>query len=341
VKFLERVNAALHHQKPDRIPFAPSENIIPRGDFEREMRNRGMGLYAKRATYWSETPNVGIESKRQADTSLTVYNTPVGSISAGRMGNKTRRMIEDIGDYEPVIFMIRDSVFHADYSVYSNSVRDLGPDGIVRGSGVEPPFEDAVEYLGVAGLEKEKSEHPKQFAELLEALEQRTERLISLIEESPAEFISVGGIGDSLTPDQFREYYLPFYRKYLPRLHEKGKICAIDIGTSGLKAFKDLIPQTGIDVIEGFSPSPVGDLPLEEALETWSSDITIWLNFPETVIFDSADTTKEYTINLLRSDLTVRSLIIGLMSVRRMTDEAMEGKFKTGLRTIMDLVDSI
>ncbi len=341
MKFLERVNAVLHHQKPDKIPFAPSENIVPRGNFEREMRNRGMGLYAERATYWSETPNVGIESKRQADTSLTVYNTPVGSVSTGRMGNETRRMIEGIDDYEPVMFMIRDSVFHADYSVYSNSVRDLGSDGIVRGSGVEPPFEDAVKYIGVAGLEKEMSEHPGQFAELLEALEQRTERLLDLIEESPAEFISVGEIGDYLTPDQFREYYLPFYQKYLPHLHEKGKICALDTSTSGLRAFKDLIPQTGIDVIEGFAPSPVGDLPLEEALETWDSDITIWLNFPETALFDGADTTKEYTINLLRSDPSGGSLIIGLMSVRRTTDEAMESKFKTGLRAIMDAVDSI
>lgn len=341
MRFLERVNAVLHRQKPDRIPFAPSENIVPRGDFEREMRNRGMGLYAKRATYWSETPNVSIESKRQADTSLTVYNTPVGSVSTGRMGSKTRRMIEGIEDYEPVIFMIRDSVFHADYSVYSNSVRDLGSDGIVRGSGVEPPFEDAVKYLGVAGLGKEKSEHPKQFAELLEALEQRTERLLNLVEESPAEFISVGEIGDSLTPEQFRDYYLPFYRKYLPRLHEKGKICTLDIRTSELKAFKELIPQTGIDVIEGFSPSPVGDLPLAEALETWGGDITIWLNFPETVLFDGSESAEDYTINLLRSDPSGRSLIMGLTSVRPMKDEAMESKFKTGLRAIMDAVDYI
>ncbi len=177
--------------------------------------------------------------------------------------------------------------------------------------------------------------------ELLDALEQRTERLVNLVEESPAEFISVGEIGDSLTPEQFRDYYLPFYQKYLPRLHEKGKICALDIRTSGLKAFKELIPQTGIDVVEGFSPSPAGDLLLEEALETWGSDITIWLNFPETVIFDGVEGTKDYTINLLRSDPAGESLIIGLMSVRQMTDEAMESKFKTGLRAIMDATDSI
>jgi hypothetical protein len=43
--FLERINAVLHHRKPDKIPFAPYDNLIPRGDFEREMRNRGMKLW--------------------------------------------------------------------------------------------------------------------------------------------------------------------------------------------------------------------------------------------------------------------------------------------------------
>jgi len=281
MNFLERINAVLHHQKPDKVPFAPSENLIPRGDFEREMRNRGMGLYIKRATYWSETPNVRIESKRQVDGSLTIYHTPVGSVSTGR----SKRMIEDVDDYEPVIFMIKDTIFQADYSGYSNSVRDLGEDGIVRGSGIEPPLEDVVRYIGTGNVEEEQRTHPfatlegrpEQLAKLLEALEQRTERLIPLIEDSPAEFIPVGEMNDSWTPELFKEYVLPFYRKYLPRFHAKGKICslrsptpssygALDVSNVKLKAFKDLIPQTGIDVAEGFTPPPVGDLSLEEAI---------------------------------------------------------------------------
>ncbi len=68
-------------------------------------------------------------------------------------------MIEDVDDYEPVIFMIKDTVFHADYSGYSNSVRDLGEDGIVRGTGIELPFEDVVRYIGAAHLEKEQRAH--------------------------------------------------------------------------------------------------------------------------------------------------------------------------------------
>jgi hypothetical protein len=335
MNFLARINAVLHHQKPDKVPFAPSENLIPRGDFEREMRNRGMGLYAKRATYWSETPNVRVESKRQVDGFLTIYHTPVGSVSTG----KNRRMIKDVDDYEPVIFMVNDTVFHADYSGYSNLVRDLGADGIVRGSGIEPPLEDIVKYIGVANLENERQAHPEKFAKLLEALEQRMEKLLPLIENSPAEFISVGEIGDFTTPEQFKKYLLPFYQKYVPCLHEKGKLCALDVRTSKLKAFKELIPQTGIDVVEGFTPPPIGDLSLEEARATWGKDIIIWLNFPETILLDGAGKTREYTMNLLKSDAMSNALIIGLTSMKSITDEAMEHTFKEGLRAILDAVE--
>ena len=346
MNFLERINAVLHHQKcakpsresgPDKVPFAPSENLIPRGDFEREMRNRGMGLYVKRATYWLETPNVRIESKRQVDGSLTIYHTPVGSVSTGR----SKRMIEDVDDYEPVIFMVNDTMFHGDYSGYSNSVRDLGADGIVKGSGIEPPLEDVVRYIGAVNVEEEQRAHPEQLAKLFEALEQRTERLLPLIEDSPAEFISVGEMNDSWTPELFKEYVLPFYRKYVPRFHAKGKICALDVSNAKLKAFKDLIPQTGIDVAEGFTPPPIGDLSLEEAIATWGSDITIWFNFPETILLDSPEKTKEYTINLLKSNATGGTLVIGLTSMKPMTDEAMENNFKTGLRGILDAIDLI
>jgi len=248
-------------------------------------------------------------------------------------------MIEDVDDYEPVIFMIKDTIFQADYSGYSNSVRDLGEDGIVRGSGIEPPLEDVVRYIGAANVEEEQRTHPKQLAKLLEALEQRTERLLPLIEDSPAEFIPVGEMNNSWTPELFKEYVLPFYRKYLPRLHGKGKICALDARTLKLKMFRDLISQTGINVIEGFAPPPIGDLSLEEAIATWGSDITIWLNFPETILFDSPEKTKEYTINLLNSDATGGALVIGLTSMKPMTDEVMENNFKTGLRGILDAID--
>jgi len=82
-------------------------------------------------------------------------------------------------------------------------------------------------------------------------------------------------------------------------------------------------------------------LSLEEAIATWGSDITIWLNFPETILLDSPEKTKEYTINLLTSNATGGAVVIGLTSMNPITDEAMEHNFKTGLKAILDAIDLI
>ena len=60
--FLERINAVLHGRTPDRVPFAPYDNLIPRGEFEREIRNRGAGLLVRSRPVRSMQPNVRVES---------------------------------------------------------------------------------------------------------------------------------------------------------------------------------------------------------------------------------------------------------------------------------------
>jgi hypothetical protein len=39
--FLTRIDAVLHHEEPDQVPFAPYDNLVPRGEFVRKLRNRG------------------------------------------------------------------------------------------------------------------------------------------------------------------------------------------------------------------------------------------------------------------------------------------------------------
>ena len=335
MNFAERINAVLHHEKSDRVPFAPSENFIPRGEFEREMRNRGMGIYAERSLYWWETPNVKTEVKRQSGTSLTIYNTPVGSVSTGTEEGETGYMIESADDYDAVIFMVNDTVFHADYSVYINAARDLGTDGIVRGTGIKPPLEDIARYMGSANVDKEQRAHPEQFTALLEALGQKAEEILTIVSDSPAELVSVGRIDDSQTLEQFERYALPFYQENIPHLQDKGKICALDVHTSKLKAFSNMIAQTGIDVVMGYAPPPVGDLSLQDALSAWNG-VTIWLDFPDTMLFDVAERTREYAASLLNSP---DSVIIGLTSMKPITDEAMENALKAGLRSVLGTVD--
>ncbi|MBD3180805.1 hypothetical protein GF312_00835 [Candidatus Poribacteria bacterium] len=333
--FLERINSVLYGKKPDKVPFAPKAGLIPRGRFEREMRNKGMGLYSESPVCWHEMPDVKTEYETQKDTRLTVYNTPVGKISSGRKNNKIRRMIENVKDYEPVIFMIEDTIFHPDYSVYLNTVRDLGSDGLVRASGILNPLEEAAGFIGVGNLEKELERHPQELKRLIEALEHRTERLLEVIINSPAIFVSVGFISNYYSPELLKKYVLPFYHEYIPQLREEDKICALDINTSRISGIKEMISKIGVDVLQGFTPPPEGDLSIKEALEI---DSVIWLNLPDCILFDDSFSLREYIKELIRQDKSGNSLILGLTNLRNIDSIEMEETYKNALMTIIDVV---
>ena len=259
-------------------------------------------------------------------------------------------MIKSVEDYDPVIFVIEDEVFHEDYINYDYVTRDFREDCLVRVAGLYSPYDTSYSYFGertpngFTNWVYAQRDHPNHFARLLEALERREERRFRVIADSPGEVMWLKGLGGWYGPwygpKQFEKYALPFFQKYVPLLHEKGKILCLKADTTNLKAFKDLIPQTGVDVIDGFTPPPVGDLSIEEARAAWGDRIIIGVNFPESIFLEGAEATKEYTLDLLRSDPS-GALIIGMtvMGTSMIADEETARIFKAGMRAIMDAIE--
>jgi hypothetical protein len=357
--FLTRINAVLHHQQPDRVPFAPYDNLVPRGEFERHLRNRGMGVCARRSTIWAERPNVRVETWTEDAATITAYHTPVGDVYTRTQGHVGRvsdsqsleveGMIKDVADYDPVIFMLEDTVFHADPGIYFDTVRDLGRDGIYRDDGLggeSPPYGATRNYFGsIYGLDKwiyAQHDHPDHFARLLEAQTRYEERRLQLVAESPAEFIGFGWLEGLWRPEQFRQYELPFYQKWVPYLQSRGKICALHCdATRNLAAYAEVIAATGIAVVEAFTPPPVSDLSLAEARAAWGPDTVIWVNFPETIFWYGPEETKRYTIELLKSAAPGNGLVIGFteMGLWGAVDDESERMFKAGTLAVMEAIE--
>jgi hypothetical protein len=359
MNFLERINATLHHEIPDQVPFVSYDNLVPRGSFERELRNRGMGLCKRISTILASMPNVSIEQRMDGDANLIIYHTPEGDVrtrSKGGLGRindaqvvEVEGMIKDINDYDPVIFMLEDTAFHIDNGVYFDTVRDLGTDGIVRDWALDyeaAPYGAIRRYFGeISGLDRwiyAQADHPDHFAALLEAQTRRDERRLALVADSPAEFLGLGWLEGIWSPAQFKKYELPFYQKWVSYLQSKGKICALHCdATKSMKGYKDLIAQIGFKVIEAFTPPPVGELSLEQVRQAWGNNTVIWMNFPETVFYSGYEATRQYTIDLLRSDAPGNSLVIGFteMGLWGAVNDETERIFKTGAQAIMDAID--
>ena len=348
--FRERVMAVLRRKSVDLIPFAPYDNLVPRGTVERMLRNRGMGLCHRCPLYWDERPGVRVERWSEGGVEHIVYKTPVGEVSKavkrhlGRIADggvvEVERLIKEETDYEPVIFMVNSSVVHDNYKAFLDAVRDLGGDGVVRGEGLNPPYAASYYYFGLRNWAVEQRVHPESFRRLLEALEMYNERAWPIVLNSPAEFVSMGELSGLYGPREFRRYCLPFYERYIPKLHKRGKICAIHAHALNLSAFKEVIAETGVDVVEAFTPPPVGDLSVKEARAAWGSDVVIWINFPETVFYEGPEKTMEYTLKLLESDAG-NPLVIGFteMGLYGVKDEFTREVFVRGFNAIMDAIE--
>jgi len=355
LNFKERMFAVLYGEEPDQIPFGIHADLFPRGLFERELRNMGVGLVEigigarLESAIWSEMPNVTVKTQTKGDIVTTIYETPVGSVSTKRLMHVPRMdmpplewMFKSEADYDVLIYMIEDTVYHRSDKNYYDVVRDLGDDGIVieSGAGISPPYESAFEYMGLKKWATEQYKNPHEFNKLLRALERRVERALPLAAEGPAKIVYCGSISGYYGPKQFKEYVLPFYKKYLPFLHSRGKICIVHAHSSRLKCIKDFIPKTGLDVIEAFTPPPVGDLSLEEAIDAWSDRIAIWVNLPESVFSLGVEETKKYVLSILKNaqlcPFAFVSTEIALLGIK---DEITKHIMRKGFRAAAEIIN--
>lgn len=110
---------------------------------------------------------------------------------------------------------------------------------------------------------------------------------------------------------------------------------------NNLSHFKELVPETGCDVIRAFTTAPVGDISLLDARAAWGKDTIIWINFPETIFLSGAEATKRYTIDLIKSNSSKNALVIGFTEMGvwgAMTDDV-ERMFREGTLAIMNAIE--
>jgi len=261
---------------------------------------------------------------------------------------ETEGLIKSVDDYDAVLFMLNDTQFDIDPSVYYNTVRDYGTDAVFRDWALDyeaSPYGATRRYFGeIYGLDAwvyHQRDHADHFAQLVEAQTRRDERRLLKVAESPAEFMGFGWIEGLWSPEQFRKYELPFYKKWGSYLQSRGKILALHCDvTLNLKSYAEAIRETGIDVVEAFTPPPVSDLSLAEARQAWK-DIIIWVNFPETIFWSGAEATKQYTIDLLKSAAPGDRLVMSFteMGIWGATDDETERCFKAGTLAVMEAIE--
>ncbi|MEM2936408.1 MAG: uroporphyrinogen decarboxylase family protein [Candidatus Bathyarchaeia archaeon] len=338
----ERVWTVLKGEMPDRVPWLIYSNHLPRGSFERRMRDKGLGLDVRCGVYKVYTPNVKVETRTVEDYVYAIYRTPLGEVYSKRrtglsfqfpgQGSWTvEHPVKNPEDLKIVKFIVEDMVYEPEYEIYRQSEEELEGDGIVTaGADYTPLMKTIIGYMGFKTFAIMYRRHMEAIGELMEAIDRKYLEMYRVIAKSPAKIVRVGDNIDGvmISPSLFESYCLPYYNKYSDILKNAGKL-VISHMDGRLKTLKDLIAKTKLDAIEAFTPPPVGDLPVREAKEAWK-DKVVWINFPEEVFLRTAEEIRDYTLELLKD------MAPGLGYIISITEDIHPAHFRKGVEAVTE-----
>lgn len=324
----ERIMAVLRHEEPDIIPITIYTMLMPfRGYEERQLRNAGLCLveHGFVSVYGIKTPNVKMQTTediaslsssdhyacipKQKHVVHRTYSTPVGHVSEKYQWGYAlyewpfEWAIKDLPDYRTAEYIIDDTEFFPSYEEFSSAEKIMGEDGIVTAMAPKSPLQSMLyELMGYNRFAIDYRMYRQEFDDLYRVFSKKQLEMYKVIADSPAEVVltdeNINGIVTS--PKLFENYCIPFYKNVADILHRKDKIFMVHCDGK-LRSLRDLIATSEIDVVEAFTPPPIGDLSIEEARMAWKEKV-IWANFPATVALQTGrDRIERETTSILKS----------------------------------------
>lgn len=342
----QRVIAALKRQKIDKIPWTMYKSYPPWGETELKFRNEGLSMVYQHFPICTINI-VGVEVAENNKYELNGnsyryiinrnYKTPIGEIKTTHViptnnspgpgdliqmfGSHidqellswvTSFPFKDEKDYETIEYIYKNSDFMLNNDEYLKTEKLIGNEGVIFALMGKSPFQIILyELMGPERCYMEHFNNPKKFEKLYEILYKKQKERYMIASKSDALiFWGAENITSILTPPSyFEKYCVPFYNEMADILHKENKIFAVHMDGMLLPLF-NLIKKTKIDVIEAFTPIPMGDTEIKKAMDAW--DKVIWINFPGTLLtLADAKTIEDYTIQMIKSIAPGDKFLIG------------------------------
>lgn len=197
-----------------------------------------------------------------------------------------RHLLQLDEDFSVVEYILERSEIVPLHAKVRDDELQVGEHGLVVPLLYRIPFQQVLlEYLGEIALFRalhDRLAHVRRLLDVLDAqMRAQIEDLASL--DVPYVEFPDNLHGPMTSPPLFRMYCLPAYQKYCEALHAQGK--KVGSHTDGnMRPLLDLLPQTGLDICELFSPYPLTPCRFEEAWQAWQHGPRIWGGIPSPIL---------------------------------------------------------
>jgi hypothetical protein len=320
-----RLLIALRGDESGVVPLTFQEPLLPRGLAERLLRNRGVGMVVRHPLHRLHYRTCEVHSREYWEEGRALVRrsieTPVGEIwqtllpEAG-YGNSNwvrEHYIKSPGDYAVMEYALRDAVYLDNFEEIRESERRLGGDGIVMARMMKIPIQEMLyQMMGMERFAMDYRFERERFDSLHATLLERCRELFTLAARAPVEIIQSA---DNITADvvggaRFQRYFMPIYQEIRSCFAGSDKRLAVHMDGK-LSGLQDLIGECAVDIIEGLTPPPVGNVSIESARRIWS-DKVLWLNFTSSMHTRPAEDIAAHTRRLLEEAGSRRGLAISI-----------------------------
>jgi uroporphyrinogen-III decarboxylase len=265
--------------------------------------------------------------------------TPVGKLRAqhellpenilsGTEPYLKEHLIKEEEDYRTLEYILEKQEYVPHYEKVAQEQARLGGIGYVVPMTPRVPFQQVLlEYLGEIPLFYALSDNPQKVKRLMRVLDIQLTEILHRLADLDAPYIEFPDNLDGLmtNPRLFTKFSLPYYQRYCDILHAQGKYAGSH--TDGnVKPLLTLLAESGLDVCESFSPTPLTPCTFEEAWTAWQAGPLIWGGFPSPILEERTPEAEfvryvQEVLNLVEDKpiiLGVGDMVMGHNSIERL-----------------------
>ncbi len=164
---------------------------------------------------------------------------------------------------------------------------EIGDRGVLDLVVRRSPFGKLVhELMGFENLVYALHDDPGPILEWMEFQEISDLELIRLAAAAPeARVVILSDHSDEnlISPQQYRQFCIPYYQKITAILHAAGKLVSTHLD-GNFRGYMPFLPQTGFDILDGCTPAPMTNwTPHQLAALARSANLTCWCGVPSTL----------------------------------------------------------
>jgi hypothetical protein len=174
---------------------------------------------------------------------------------------------KDWNDYPAIRFLLEARYYEWDRAAFHGWVDRVADDGIVMVHLTQSPLKTFHWLAGPENATMFLMDHPQEMQELAATHTRKALALLeSIVDDARAEvFISVDNVDSNFYPPYlYRDYCDPFFRAAAEIVHSRGKIFFVH-ACGRNRALMPLAGASRVDCLEGLTPPPMGNVPLDEA----------------------------------------------------------------------------